>query len=57
MGRRNATSRWITLLGLTAVLSMPAGAEVTAAPVPFGPGELLTYKVRLGIFDVGESSM
>lgn len=31
-------------------------AEV-AAPVPFGPGELLTYEVRLGIFTVGESSM
>ena len=29
----------------------------SAMPVPFGPGELLTYKVRLGIFTVGESSM
>lgn len=26
-------------------------------PVPFGPGELLTYEVRLGIFTVGESSL
>jgi hypothetical protein len=29
----------------------------SALPVPFGPGELLTYKVMLGVFDVGESSM
>lgn len=29
----------------------------SARPVPFGPGELLTYKVMLGIFTVGESSM
>lgn len=32
-------------------------ARATAAPVPFGPGELLTYEVRLGIFSVGESTM
>ncbi len=29
----------------------------SALPVPFGPGEVLTYKVKLGIFPVGESSM
>jgi hypothetical protein len=27
------------------------------APVPFGPGELLTYQVKLGFFDVGEGHM
>ncbi len=35
----------------------PAEREDAPAPVPFGPGEFLTYKVMLGIFDVGESSM
>jgi len=29
----------------------------SAQAVPFGPGELLTYKVMLGIFSVGESTM
>jgi hypothetical protein len=29
----------------------------SAAAVPFGPGEALTYKVMLGIFTIGESSM
>lgn len=27
------------------------------APVPFGPGELLTYKVKLGVFEVGHGHM
>lgn len=49
--------RWILLLGLAGILSPGAWAEQKAAPVPFGPGELLTYKVKLGIFEVGESSM
>lgn len=49
--------RLLTLLGLSAVLTMPVQADETAAPVPFGPGEYLTYKVMLGIFDVGESTM
>ncbi|MGD8320999.1 MAG: DUF3108 domain-containing protein [Gemmatimonadota bacterium] len=31
--------------------------EVSAAPAPFGPGERLTYKVKVGIFSVGEGSM
>ncbi len=29
----------------------------SAMRVPFGPGEVLTYKVMLGIFTIGESSM
>ncbi len=29
----------------------------SALPVPFGPGEVLTYKVKLGIFTIGESTM
>lgn len=29
----------------------------SAMPVPFGPGEVLTYKVKLGVFTVGKSSM
>ena len=28
-----------------------------AAPVPFGPGERLTYKVKIGIFNAGEVTM
>jgi hypothetical protein len=27
------------------------------APVPFGPGEVLTYQVKLGVFSVGEGHM
>lgn len=52
---------------LAVMMPAPAGADTTkdsgnpqyasARPVPFGPGEVLTYKVMLGIFDVGESSM
>jgi hypothetical protein len=54
---------------LTMTLPAPAGAgtsstdppdnpeHASALPVPFGPGEVLTYKVMLGIFTVGESSM
>lgn len=49
--------RWLCGLGLWALLSIPANANDAPAPVPFGPGELLTYKVKLGIFEVGESSM
>lgn len=33
----------------------PADAE--AAPAPFGPGERLVYKVKVGIFGVGEGVM
>ncbi|HEX6939035.1 MAG TPA: DUF3108 domain-containing protein [Longimicrobiales bacterium] len=42
-----------------APLGRPVGAERSAiAPVPFGPGERLGYKVKLGIFGtVGEGSM
>lgn len=63
--------RSIVTLCLAAVLAtvLPASAETgstknsptheyaSARPVPFGPGEVLTYKVMLGIFTVGESSM
>lgn len=55
------------LLGLWGALQSPLLAQDTAGkasqndppalPVPFGPGEVLTYKVRLGIFPIGESSM
>lgn len=35
-----------------------ASAQPAVAPVPFGPGERLGYKVKLGIFgDVGKGSM
>lgn len=44
-------------IALITLASLPTRASETAAPVPFGPGELLTYEVRLGIFSVGESSM
>jgi len=33
------------------------GQYASALEVPFGPGEVLTYKVMLGIFTIGESSM
>lgn len=36
---------------------IPVITDPMAAPVPFGPGERLTYKVKLGIFSVGEGSM
>ena len=62
-----AALRWIILLGLWGVLQSPLLAQDTAGnssrdyssavPVPFGPGEVLTYKVKLGIFAIGESSM
>ena len=35
----------------------PGDEYASALAVPFGPGELLTYKVMLGIFPVGETSM
>jgi hypothetical protein len=68
MGRRTATTlRWIILLGFWGVVQSPLLAQDTAGnssqdyssalPVPFGPGEVLTYKVKLGIFSIGESSM
>ena len=62
-----AALRWIILLGLWGILQSPLLAQDTAGnssrdyssavPVPFGPGEVLTYKVKLGIFAIGESSM
>ena len=33
------------------------GEYASALAVPFGPGEALTYKVMLGIFTIGESTM
>ena len=41
----------------TATQAAPSYDLGAAQPVPFGPGEVLTYKVKLGIFTVGESSM
>ena len=32
-------------------------ADPTAAPTPFGPGEHLVYKVKVGIFNAGEGHM
>ncbi len=32
-------------------------ADPNAAPAPFGPGERMEYKVKVGIFSVGEGSM
>jgi len=32
-------------------------ADSTAAPAPFGPGERLVYKVKIGIFNAGEGQM
>ncbi|GMV04178.1 MAG: hypothetical protein AMXMBFR53_04590 [Gemmatimonadota bacterium] len=32
-------------------------ADSTVARAPFGPGELLTYKVKIGIFNAGEGHM
>ncbi|NJD18012.1 MAG: DUF3108 domain-containing protein [Gemmatimonadetes bacterium] len=32
-------------------------AASTAAPAPFGPGERLVYKVKIGIFNAGEGQM
>jgi hypothetical protein len=32
-------------------------ADSTAAPAPFGPGERLVYKVKVGIFNAGEGEM
>ena len=65
--------RWTFLLYLWALLPMllastvsadahsvtaPAEGEYASAlAVPFGPGEVLTYKVKLGIFTIGESTM
>jgi hypothetical protein len=31
--------------------------DARAKPVPFGPGERLVYKVKVGVFSVGEGSM
>jgi hypothetical protein len=31
--------------------------DPSAAPAPFGPGEHMVYKVKIGIFSVGEGSM
>ena len=60
------------LLGALAVLLLPAAASGQASPppahdsvsafphavpVPFGPGERLGYKVKLGIFNVGDGHM
>jgi len=32
-------------------------ADSTAAPAPFGPGERLVYKLKIGIFNAGEGQM
>lgn len=37
--------------------NLPTGEHGAALPVPFAPGEVLTYTVKLGIFTVGESAM
>lgn len=40
-----------------AVTASADGEYASAMAVPFGPGEVLTYKVMLGIFTIGESTM
>jgi len=57
-----ARFRSILLLCLWVVTPVPSFAQEandysSAMPVPFGPGEVLTYNVKLGIFSVGESTM
>ena len=55
----------LTLMSLATGVSADSQPVTTSAEreyasalkVPFGPGEALTYKVMLGIFTVGESSM
>jgi len=37
--------------------TVPGPAGLTAAPVPFGPGEVATYQVKFGVFSVGEGRM
>ena len=41
----------------TPAVPAPVTARTNAAPVPFGPGELLTYKVKWGIFSLGGGSL
>lgn len=65
--------RWIFLLCLWALLPLflatrvgangpssstpPKPEYASALTVPFGPGEVLVYKVKLGIFPIGEFTM
>lgn len=54
---RTLFSICLMTLASAQALAGEAAGSATPAPVPFGPGELLTYEVRLGPFTVGESSM
>jgi hypothetical protein len=59
----------VSALVLAGLPAGPLGGQVTElpgrvttniappAPVPFGPGETLTYQVKLGVFSVGEGHM
>ena len=42
-----------SLSAQTPAVPAPVTASTTAAPVPFGPGERLIYKVKWGIFNLG----
>lgn len=66
MRARSRTRRWMgalllllfALAGLVTLLPAQSSASRTqAARVPFGPGELATYQVRLGILPVGTGSL
>jgi len=41
----------------TANAPMEYPVDASAAPAPFGPGERLVYKVKIGIFNAGEGEM
>lgn len=57
----------VLLLGALLMPALPVSAQVVSPPapwmrpvdawVPYGPGEHLTYQVKLGIFSVGEGHM
>jgi len=54
---RIVTAICLMTLALAPVPARQPTEQNAAAAVPFGPGERLTYEVRLGIFTVGESAM
>ncbi len=41
----------------TRLLERVYAADSTAAPAPFGPGERLVYKLKIGIFNAGQGQM
>jgi len=47
----------VAVAGADAGVRDTAGAILSAAPVPFGPGEKATYQVKFGFLSVGEGRM